>query len=335
MSLKQRLLVNGQWSEHYHRGLYMCNDEDVNLAVEANYSIDGVSWDFDDGQTGQGEEIAHHYEHGGHYLAKAYIHGTNTFSMESIYDSLSVAIHVGEPEHHEDAYLDLCDVDTFDYYGVEYTQSGHYERIGTSIYGCDSTYILDIDMGFTPNFEFVGAHWPVGGSETYISVNEYAIQMLDPRTHIDTVLWQIDCPNWYVVPHGKGESCTLYIYSYLLEPVTLHATAVNRCGSIHQEFFIQTSYHGTEENAEASLFEVSPNPTDGPLTLRFNGLKGLAEIKVLNSMGQTVDAFSLDMDTTPEKAYLLPPLNAGLYYVVVQCDDRRFTRKIVLGNARY
>ena len=329
LSLKQKLLVNGQWSENYHHGFNMCNNEDVDLAVEANYHIDAVNWAFGDGLSGHGEQVTHHYERSGDYEVRTFVQGLNFYSAEAIIDTMSVVIHVGEPIHRVESH-EVCDIDDFPYYGEMYTESGHYERIGTSVYGCDSTYILDLDMEFSPYFEFVGTHWPIGGNETHVSVAEYAIHPIEPRTHIDTVLWSIECNNWRIKPHGKGESCTLYIYSYLLEPVMLHATAVNRCDSIHEDFFIQTSYHDVEEYVVVSSFEVSPNPTDGHLTLRLNDLKGLAKVLVFNSLWQKVDEFVLDAEMAQEKPYTMPAVGAGLYYIVVQCDGKTLTRKIVL-----
>ena len=330
IQLTQKLFVDGTWSGLLPNGHYMCIDDEVSLSVETNYQINHVSWDFGDGQSGEGIETTHQYMQGNDYLATAYILGFNDFSVQTVYDTLSVDIHVGEPEYH-DTTMVVCDMDAFEYYGVEYTQSGYYERVGTSIYGCDSTYILTIDMGFTPNFEFVGTHWPIGGSETHFSVNEYAISPVEPRTQIDTVLWQIDCPNWYVVPHGdKGRECTLYIFSYLLEPVTLHATAINRCDTIHEEFFIKTSYYGVNESVGDEDFTVSPNPSDGHFTLHFGDLAGRVDVAVYNTLGQKVDAFSVDANLRKEMAYTLPDLKNGLYYFVMNCNGASVTRKVML-----
>lgn len=332
VSLKQKLLVNGVWSEFYHNGLYMCIDESADMTVETNYPINGVSWTFGDGQSGQGIEVSHQYASADDYVVTAYINGTNEFSTEMVYDTLSVNIHVGQPEYHV---LDtaLCDSVAFNYYGVEYTQSGYYERIGKNIYGCDSTYILTLDMEFTPHFEFVGTHWPIGGSETHISVNEYAIRSLEPRAHVDTVLWQIDCPNWYVVPHGsKGKECTLYIFSYLLEPVPLHAWAINRCDTIHEEFFIQTSYYDVGENSQDADLVIAPNPTQGNLTLHFGNQQGVCEVQVFNSQGQEVDAFVLNLEQHKEFAYTMPGCRNGLYYFVIKTKGKTLTQKVMLSR---
>ena len=333
ISLKKKLLVNGMLSDFYHHGLYMCIDETADLAVETNYFINEVDWTFGDGQTAEGIEVTHRYESAGDYEVMSFINGMNEISLEPVFDTLSVVIHVGEPEHHEDSYMDLCDVDVFEYYGVEYTQSGHYERIGNSIFGCDSTYILTLDMEFTPNFDFVGTHWPIGGTETHYTVNEYAVQMNEPRAHVDTVLWQIDCPNWYVEPHGdKGVECILYIFSYLLEPVTLHAWAINRCDTVHEEFFIQTSYYDTDENMQDVDFVIAPNPTHGNVTLCFGKLNGMAEVLVYNSLGQKVDAFSVDTNLCHDMVYVMSNLKDGLYYFVLNCNGARVSKRAVLSR---
>lgn len=332
VNLKQKLIVNGVWSEFYQNGLYMCVGESADLAVETNYHINGVSWTYGDGQTDHGVEVTHQYASAGNYVATAYINGTNEFSTETVYDTLSVDIHVGEPAHY---ILDtaVCDLEVFDYYGVDYVQSGHYERIGTSIYGCDSTYILTLDMEFTPNFEFVGTHWPIGGSETHISVNEYAIQPMEPRSHVDTVIWQIDCPNWYVVPHGdKGKECTLYIFSYLLEPVTLHAWVINRCDTVHEEFFIQTSYYDVDENVQDADFEIAPNPTDGHLTLHFGNLQGRVEVQVFNCIGQKMDVFVIEEGLNRKIPYSMTEFKNGLYYFVINNKGRVLTQKVMLSR---
>lgn len=332
VSLKQKLLVNGVWSEFYKNGLYMCIDESADLTVETNYPINGVSWTFGDGQTGTGIEVAHQYASTGDFEVTAYINGTNEFSTETVYDTLSVAIHVGGPAHYV---LDtmVCDLDVFDFYGVDYMQSGHYERVGTSIYGCDSTYILDIDLGFTPYFEIQGSHWPIGGSETHISVNEYGFRPLESRTVVDTVLWQIDCPNWYVEPHGdKGKECTLFIFTYLLEPVTLHVWAINRCDTVHEEFFIQTSYYDVEENTQDADFVIAPNPTNGNLTLHFGDLQGRVEVQVFNSLGQKVDAFVEEEGLNRETHYSMTEFKNGLYYFVINSKGKTLTQKVMLSR---
>lgn len=329
IDLSSGLYVNGLWSEMYGNGLWMCSDETALFEVRTNFPIGGVDWDFDDGQTATGEETTHKFAHKGDYMVKAYLKGVNAYSQEFVYDTMTMEVHVGQSEHHDETHV-VCDMDTFDYYGVEYTQSGYYERVGTSIYGCDSSYFLTLEMGFTPDFEIQGTHWPIGGSETHISVNEYAIKLKEPRAEIDTVLWQMDCPNWFLEPHGKGETCTLNIYTYLLEPVMLHVWVVNSCDTIHQEFFIQTSYFDVDEMEGQQDFMVAPNPTDGDLMLHFDNMQGMVELQVVNAQGQMVDAFAVDADVCKAMSYSMSHLSNGLYYFVLKNNGRLLTQKVLM-----
>ena len=241
-------------------------------------------------------------------------------------------------------YLDVVIVENYHYYydtigcnelswgGEVFETSGNYTLTFVTPSGCDSVVDLNLDMNYTPLFEIQGAHWPIGGSETHISVNEYSVRLNNPRTQVDSVIWQVDCPNWYVEPHGIGMTATLYIYTYLLEPVTLHAWVVNRCGTVHEEFFIQTSYFDVEEDVQDADFEIAPNPTDGNVTLHFGGLIGTAEIQVFNGQGQKVDTFSVDTRLHRELIYQIPAAKNGYYYFVMNNGGKRLARKVVLAR---
>lgn len=233
---------------------------------------------------------------------------------------------------HESLYYQLI-VDTCNSYtlfGVEYTESGHYEEHLTTAVGCDSIIDLTLTLSHTPNFEIVGNHWPIGGSETYISVNEYAIALDNPLAPIDTVLWQVDCENWRIEPHGHGETCTLYIYSFLEEPVLLHASVCNECDTLRRDFTLQTTYFGIEETHDNQDFTMSPNPSDGNLVLRFGNLEGWVEIGVFNGQGQKVDVFSVNVTLGQEMTYKMPNATNGLYYLMLRHNGKTQIRKVAV-----
>ena len=222
--------------------------------------------------------------------------------------------------------VDTCN--SFTWLGVEYTESGHYEEHLTTAAGCDSIIDLTLTLGYTPEFEIAGNHWPIGGSETYISVNEYTISLENPLACVDTVLWSVDCENWRIVPHGKGESCTLYIFSFLEEPVMLHAVAVNVCDSIKQDFFIQTSYFGIEETVDNKGVMISPNPTDGEFTLHLDGWKDNITIEVFDNQGRKVMQQSKESDNL--QTIRLKDCRKGLYYLRVTDGNRYVTDKLII-----
>ncbi len=327
-SINSKLYVNGKWSGWYRDGLYFCEEGDAHLQVVANFAIDQVDWDFDDGQTAQGIETSHHYGQAGDYLASAYVKGFNAMTMETIEDTLSIAIHVGEPFVSE---LILSGCDSIVYEGEVFHQSIHREFHGINIFGCDSSLYLTVNIaGASPSFEICGNHWPIGGSEAHISTNEYSIQLDNPQAGVDTVIWQVDYPLWLLEPHGKGETCTLTIYNFLLEPVMLRATAINPCDTIIEEFFIQTSYHGVGEEAENQCFDVFPNPSNGSVTLRFGDLTGWAQIEVYNGFGQKADVVEVDVTDCKKITYNISHLQDGVYFFVMRNQGRVLTRKVAL-----
>ena len=228
-------------------------------------------------------------------------------------------------------HIDTLVCNTMVWDGESLEQSGLYTFSYETISGCDSVVELNLDINYTPMLEVQGTHWPIGGSETHISVNEYVAQLTEPHARVDTVLWQIDCPNWYVEPHGdKGQQCTLYIFSYLLEPITLHAWAVNRCDSIHEEFFIQTSYYDVDEHLPDVSFEVLPNPTNGEVALQFGDLQGRVEVQLYNGMGQKLDSFFLEAIGNQPQSFDMRSFPDGIYLLVAKHKGKTWAKKVVL-----
>lgn len=244
-------------------------------------------------------------------------------------DTTYIEIYVGENIHY---YIDTVACDSYTWDGVEYTEDGEFHFSWPTLSGCDSVVDLKVTISYTPNFEIEGNHWPIGGSETYISVNEYAAALDNPNAHIDTVLWQVDCENWRIQPYGHGETCTLYIYSFLEEPVMLHCVACNECDTIRRDFFIQTSYFGVDEVFDNQKFMISPNPTKGNLTLHFSDLTGKAEIAVYNSQGQKLDVLEFDATNCKERTYDMTHFPNGFYYFVLKNNDMTLMKKVALAR---
>ena len=297
--------------------------------METNYEIRSVNWDFADSGQAHGSVVSHSYAQIGDYEVTVHIEGTNPFNQQPVSEDKTVVIHVGEGEIHDETHS-FCNEDVFDYYGVEYTESGYYERLGVNVFGCDSSYYLHLDMNYSPDFQIEGESNPIGGSETHIGIYDYAARFADTRTRVDTVLWQVDCPNWRIEPHGNGESCTVYIHTLPTTPVSLHATAINRCDTVRRDFTIHATYFGLPEEEDNFAFEVSPNPTNGDVVLRFGDMNGKAEVEVYNSLGQKTDAFSVDLDSCKKMGYVMPNHNNGLYIFVLKNDGRTLARKVAV-----
>ena len=328
LTLSGKMYVNGLWSGSYHDGFYMCKGSDVQMRVVANYAVEHVEWDFDDGQTAEGIEASHTYDQIGDYVATAHVMGVNTITLEPIDDTMRIVVHVGEPYIVEEAHVGC---DSIELFGHVYYNSGYYEVLGTNIFGCDSSYFLDVNiLGAMPTFEIRGDHWPIGGSETHISKYDYAVQLDNAQAEVDTVIWQVDCENWLLEPHGKGETCTLTFYSFLLEPVMLRATVINPCDSLTQEFFIQTSYFGSDERTDSELFTIVPNPNTGDFSIDFGTLQGQVEVTIYDAQGRKVACKSGRIQDGFH--WNLEGLSSGLYFVRAVTDGKCCVREAVINR---
>ena len=225
----------------------------------------------------------------------------------------------------------IAGCDTVIWQGEIYTETGTYHKAYEASKHCDSLFTLVLDMDYSPRHIINGDHWPIGGSELHFSAYEYAIELTDPRSSLDTVMWTVDCPNWVIVPHGKGETCTLYIYSYLTEPVELHSTAVGGCGSETSSFSIKTTYFGVEENMASVT--VSPNPTTGDVTIDFGNLKGETLVRIYDVRGSLVDEFGLSLDGMAKSyPYSIHGINSGLCYIVINNNGFLKTFKMLINK---
>lgn len=328
LDLGSGLYVNGVLSSSYHDGLHLCAGDEAAFELKTNYGIHFVHWDFGDGENWVGESVSHAFSHEGDFTVKVLVEGFNAYSQELVNDTLTFPVFVKEVEYYNDT-MRFCDDASFNFHGMVFTESGDYELEEEDEDVCFRGF-LTLDFDFTPEFEIEGSHFPIGGSETYISANEYAVSLLNEKASIDTVLWRVECPDWVIEPRSKGDSCTLFIYSFLPDTIQLRATVINRCDTIRKSFFIKTTYFDVGERADNEDFEVSPNPTDGQVKLSFGRLEGLAEISLYNGQGQLIDSFTVDIGSVKEMSYTLPKVSSGLYYLVLRNKGATLTRKVAV-----
>ena len=329
VDLKSMLYINGQSSVTYQDNLDLCIGETANFEVRTNYPVDSVVWYFDGTPMPGGITASHTYDQEGNFIATAIVEGFNAFANETFYDTLTMAVHVSVAGYADLTYV-FCDEYSFDFHGETYTESGYYEQFVHNDNDCDSVFHLTLDMDFTPDFFIIGDHWPIGGSETYISESVYAVELDNPLAELDTVIWQVDCENWHLEPHGKGETCTLTLYSFLLEPVILQATVINDCDNITKEFFIQTSYFDIDENVDDEWLTIAPNPNTGEFTLRFGTLQGQVEVTIYDMQGRQLACQS--GRAIDELHWNLEGLSSGMYFIKVVADGKFLARKMMINR---
>ena len=329
VDLKSVLFINGQSSATYHDNLDLCIGDDANFEVRTNYPVQSVAWDFDGTPMSGGVTASHTYDQAGDFIVKAIVEGLNTYTNQMFYDTLTMLVHVRVAGYADLTYA-FCDEDSFEFHGETYTESGYYEQNVPNAYDCDSVFHLTLDMNFTPNFSITGNHWPIGGSETYISKYDYSVQLDNPLVEVDTVLWQVDCENWRLEPHGKGETCTLTLYSFLQDPVMLRATVVNSCDMITEEFPIQTTYFDVDENTEDEMLTIVPNPNHGDFTIHFESMQGRFEVVLFDAQGRQVACQTGAASNGLH--WNLQGLSSGLYFVKVVSEGKSWVRKVWINR---
>ena len=109
----------------------------------------------------------------------------------------------------------------------------------------------------------------------------------------------------------------------------LHATVHNACDIVSQEFFIQTSYFGTEENVDNDWFTISPNPNAGDFTVSFGDMEGQVEVVIYDAQGRHVDRRS---GRAADGHWSWTGMPSGLYFVKALADGKNLVRKVMVNR---
>lgn len=275
-----------------------------------------VLWDFGDGETSTETSPTHSFLPGNHTITMI----TGLFGFQCT-DTLTQTLHVIA-----DTTINITTCDSYSWNEVFYTESGTFVQSIPTQQDCDSIVTMILDLEYSPDFTIEGNHWVIGGSETHWNSETYQINIIDPKSHIDSITWSIDCPNWQAIPTEDGLQCELHIHTYLLpiDSVALHAKIYNRCGIAEQTFWIHTTYYGIDETETKPVaLTVFPNPNHGSFSLSIKGLWGEVDMKIYDSKGTLVkqwtgqhsaesETIELDMSGHPEGIYLLL-INNGMH----------------------
>ena len=214
--------------------------------------------------------------------------------------------------------------------------------IETSL-GCDSTVTLHLILDKTPSFEQIEGHsWVVGGSEFQYTTEEYWINVNGSHTTDWELKYKDGTPfdKWDYFPSDNGDRCWVYIYTYELDTIYIHATTKTLssnsiCGDQTFEktrMIICTSY-GTHEYQQNCQVDIYPNPNDGNMTLSFTNMSGEIKVKVFNTQGVLVDQFQVhngfEKNTVPYNSSRLSP---GVYMISITSKEGVVTKKVVIAK---
>lgn len=143
----------------------LCPGEVVQFS---NFSVDADSWhwDFGDGQESTEFEPQHVYEQQGDFEVTLTASHSETTQQHSVSTLISVfQDYLFEEEHH------ICGGDTFTWQGNEYTTPGTYTAEYITQNGCDSVYVLNLQVN--PVYGFEESHAICHGEVFEWHGNEY------------------------------------------------------------------------------------------------------------------------------------------------------------------
>lgn len=253
-----------------------------------------------------------------------YESGDYEYTTTQLYaDCDSVAkLHLVIHESYQTEVFDTTCNAIYQWNGLECTQQGDYEANLSTINNCDSLVTLHLNFIDMPEVEINGPHLTIGGDEVYFTEYEYT---LISSASIDSVMWQIDCDNWQVLPIGNGETCLLHIHSFIPDSTQFTATVFFDCGQTTTSIWIQTSFYGIDENT-LSAVSLTPNPTNGLVNINVPNNRGIQQLKICNLLGSTV----LEVAKMQGNTIDVSSLSAGVYIVrVVTTNGKENFAKLV------
>lgn len=147
--LTSQLIIENTPTSHLPHGYDACQEEIVHFGLQLNYDMSEANWSFGDGTTGTGMQVNHAYSRSGDYIVSCDVY-QQEYGQNTLVTTLTGVVHVYtsyiETENHE-----TCG--SYIWNGHTYSESGQYIYQGQTIYGCDSTAILNLTItpGYTTN----------------------------------------------------------------------------------------------------------------------------------------------------------------------------------------
>lgn len=224
---------------------------------------------------------------------------------------------------------DECDF--YEWQDSTYYESGTYEVHLHNVLGCDSTLVLNLSLGYTPELTEIKSatagitHWIIPASEFQVNEYTYYVENATENEDYDSIVWSFESPiGWKLTPSDDGKSCAVSVQYYTTDTVWLQAKAYNRCApaGVESKYWLVCSFYDVDEIGTMSV-RLYPNPTHAQLVVEAEGIR---QVSVYNMFGQICQKY---MDLSTDKLMLnTVMLPSALYYVEVVAEKGRAVRKV-------
>ena len=276
-------------------------------------------------------ELPYHWESHGYDLGYLYEEGFHyqDVSLGDCYVTFNLNLMAGADS--EPTVFDIDDCDFREWEDSTYYESGTYEVHYQNALGCDSTLILNLTLGFSPELTDINPlnhanpHWVITASEFQINKYNYNVGLVDENVDYDSIVWNIESPvNWQLDPSDDGKSCGVYVLNHVTDTVWLVATVYNSCVPQGREsrYWLLCTYYDVDET-EAMPVSLYPNPAHEQFVVEAEEIR---QVSVYNMFGQI--GLKLTDLSTDKLMIGTAGLPSALYYVEVVSEKGRSVRKV-------
>lgn len=328
----------------------------LNLELRPSYDIDVVatSCDFYHWQNDT-YNVDMTFDHSTTYTH----HYTNEYGCESeatLY--LTISSHdeteftVSEDENCDSYFWNPMghEIVSTDHPDLEYDMSGTYHRTYKNAADCDSIVTMNVEFEYTPQPSEIhpvdannaAPHWVITATEFQINSYDFSIwEAGHPGTcHWDSITWAFDDSHvqWLLetdqTTTPPGKICKIYVLNHVEDTVWLTATVYNRCspeGQSQRYWFVCSFYDVDEQTENHADFSVVPNPNNGTMTLHFEQLTGMIDLKVYDMTGNLIDQFNTYSIGGPEHVqYNMKRHAEGIYFFVATGKEGTIAKKVIV-----
>ncbi len=314
--LTKQMFIDDVLATSLPNGFIACQADELNFRTEVNYDYTRMEWNFGDNGTGSGAEVNHAYSDAGDYEVLSVVYKM-AGGVETPFDSLTAMIHV-KPVVTTTLDTTICG-SSFMWNGVTYDEFGTYPFIFQSVYGCDSSFYLNLNFILQMDLNLQGlSQVSVATNSWPGSYNYY----LDSTLVTGEVAWTISNDDWILIP--KGMKCTLIVTT--IDSAWLVAMVDDGdCHSV-DSILINATYFGVDEYGpiDASVF---PNPADDRLYIK---AEGIVAVKLYDVMGQLVQRQSFDGDDLV--TIDIHDCDATVYFVEVETQRGKTVKRVVVSR---
>jgi hypothetical protein len=246
--------------------------------------------------------------HGTDYT-EANTYTANYFSVngcDSIY-TLNLTVN---PTYTFEEMLTICEGETFEWQEETYTAGGYlqYQKDYQSIYGCDSIYILHMNINDLPIVSIIGL-------DAQYCDNIPVVQLTGSPEGGVFSGQGVNGTEFYPADVGPGSWEIFYTYS-----------DVNECENFTSQTVIVDDCSGIGNEIASSVIAY-PNPNSGDFTISLNEA-GHYTLAIYNSLGQIV--WSENVMMSEQKEFSVSGLVPGAYILKLVSEAKSDVLKIVI-----